>query len=93
MNSDSKFGFRKNNSTGHAMHHTYNIIKKGLKSKKHILGIFIELSKTFDTLDHKLLLRKLGNCGIKGISNDFLRSYLSNRKQFTYVLGENVKKG
>ena len=62
--------------------------KKGLQNKKHILGIYIDLSKAFDTLDHELLLRKLGNCGIKGISNDLLRSYLSNRKQFTYVLGE-----
>ena len=88
MISDSQFGFRKNHSTGHAIHHSVNIIKKGLQSKKHILGIFIDLSKAFDTLDHELLLRKLGNCGIRGISNDLLRSYLSNRKQFTYVLGE-----
>ena len=88
MISDSQFGFRKNRSTGHAIHHSVNIIKKGLKSKKHVLGIFIDLSKAFDTLDHELLLRKLGNCGIRGISNDLLRSYLSNRKQFTYVLGE-----
>ena len=88
MISDSQFGFRKNHSTGHAIHHSVDIIKKGLQSKKHILGIFIDLSKAFDTLDHELLLRKLGNCGIRGKSNDLLRSYLSNRKQFTYVLGE-----
>ena len=81
---DSQFGFRKNHSTGHGIQHSVNIIKKGLQSKKHILGIFIDLSKAFDTLDHELLLRKLGNCGIRGISNDLLRSYLLNRKQFTY---------
>ena len=84
MISDSQFEFHKNHFTGHAIHHSVNIIKKGLQSKKHILGIFIDLSKAFDTLDHELLLRKLR----RGISNDLLRSYLSNRKQFTYVLGE-----
>ena len=88
MISDSQFGFRKNHSTGHAIHHSVNMIKKGLQSKKHVLGIFIDLSKAFDTLDHELLIRKLQNCGIRGISNDLLGSYLSNRKQLTYVLGE-----
>ena len=83
MISDSQFGFCKNHFTGHAIHHSVNIIKKGQQSKKHILGIFIDLSKAFDTLDHELLLRKLENCGIRGISNDLLRSNLSNRKQFT----------
>ena len=88
MISDSQFGFRKNHSTGHAIHHSVNIIKKGLQSKKHVLGIFIGLSKAFDTLDHKLLLRKLENCAIRGIANDLLTSYLSNRKHITYILGE-----
>ena len=90
MISDSQFGFRDNHSTGHAIHHSVNIIKKGLQSKNHILGMFIDLSKAFDTLDHELILRKLENCGIRGISNDLLRSYISNRKKFTYVLGENL---
>ena len=90
MISDFQFGFRKNRSTGHAIHRSFNMIKKGLQSNKHILGIFIDLSNAFDTLDHELLLIKLENCGIRGISNDLLRSYLSNKKQFTYVLGQNL---
>ena len=84
MNSDSTFGFGKNHSTGHAIHHSVNIIKKGLQSKKHILGLFIDRSKAFDTQDYELFL----NCGIRGISNDLLRKYLSNRKQSTYELGK-----
>ena len=86
--SDSQFGFRKGHSTTHAIHHSTNIINNSLKCKKHVLGIFIDLSKAFDTLDHNILLQKIDNCGIRGIANDLLKSYLTNRKQYTAVLNE-----
>ena len=92
MISDSQFGFRKNHSTTHAIHHSLNIIRENISDKKHILGIFIDLSKAFDTLDHKILLKKLDNCGIRGIANDLLKSYLSQRQQFTHFNGENSDK-
>ena len=89
--SDSQFGFRKEHSTAHAIHYSINIIKESLMNKKHVLGIFIDLSKAFDTLDHSILLKKLENYGIRGIANDLLRSYLSNRRQYTNVLNESSK--
>ena len=85
---DSQFGFRKGYSTGHAIHHSLNIINEALKNKNHVMGIFIDLSKAFDTLDHTLLIKKLDNYGIRGTANDLLRSYLSDRKQYTSVFGE-----
>ena len=46
------------------------------------MGIFIDLKKAFDTIDHNILLNKLYHYGIRGISNDWIKSYLENRKQF-----------
>ena len=46
------------------------------------LSIFLDLSKAFDTLDHKILLSKLKHYGINGISYYLLSTYLTNRKQY-----------
>ena len=46
------------------------------------LGIFIDLSKAFDTVDHKILISKLKNYGVRGNNLKWFESYLNNRKQF-----------
>ena len=46
------------------------------------LGIFIDFSKAFDTVDHKILITKLENYGVKGTNLQWLKSFLENRKQF-----------
>ena len=50
--------------------------------KKYVMRIFIYLKKAFDTIDHNILLNKLYHYGIRGISNDWIKSYLEKRKQF-----------
>ena len=52
----------------------------------YILDVFIDLSKAFDTTDHKILLKKLSQYGIKNKSLDWFTCYLSKRKQFIVYL-------
>ena len=85
----TQFGFRKGHSTSHALNYSVNVIKESQRHKKHVIGIFIDLSKAFDTLDHQILLNKLENSGIRGTPLSLFESYLSNRHQFTCVDGEN----
>ena len=85
---DSQFGFRKGHSTSHALNYTTHYINEALARGNHVLGIFIDLSKAFDTIDHKILLSKLHNYGIRGEAHNLLKSYLSDRKQYVSVLGE-----
>ena len=48
-------------------------------------GIFIDLQKAFDTVDHSILLLKLNHYGIRGVVNDWFSSYLSGRVQTTQI--------
>ena len=52
-------------------------------------GVFIDLQEAFDTVDHKFLLDKLKNYGFRGLSNKWIRPYLTGRKQFVHIGGKN----
>ena len=56
---ENKFGFRKNHSTIHAVNFAVNKVLWELENKNHIIGIFIDLSKAFNTISHDKLLDKL----------------------------------
>ena len=84
---NKQFGFQKNHSTSHAINYSVNKIISELQQRNHIIGIFIDLSKAFDTLDHSKLIIKLEHYGIRGMSLDLLKSYLTNRQQYTDLNG------
>ena len=77
-----QFSFRSNHSTNHAILLITDKIQKAIERKLYSCGIFLDLSKVFDTVNHDILLKKLENCGIRGIAKQCFCSYLSNRKQF-----------
>ena len=82
---EKQFGFRTSHSTGHALINIVEQIKRNLDKKLYSCGVFVDLEKAFDTVNHKILIKKLEHYGIKGSYNNWLSSYLSNRKQFITV--------
>ena len=80
---DRQFGFRRMHSTCHAVNYSVNHILQKVEERNHVIGIFIDLSKAFDTIDHSKLLEKLTHYGVRGNAHKILQSYLSNREQVT----------
>ena len=78
----SQYGFRPQHSTNHAVHEFVDDTIASFDNKEHTIGIFLDLSKAFDTIDHKILISKLEWYGIRGKALDWFRSYLDNRKQY-----------
>ena len=77
--------FRKNHSTEHALIELVDQIKLNMSGNHMTCGIFIDLSKAFDTVNHQILINKLEHYGIRGKALDIFKSYLSNRKQYVQL--------
>ena len=80
-----QFGFRQNHSTVLALIDVTDDIYSHLENDEYVLGIYLDLQKAFDTVDHTILLWKLHNYGIRGVVHSWFTSYLSNRMQYTFV--------
>ena len=81
----NQHGFCQGKSTNTAitnfMHNVYNSIDK----KDISIGLFLDLSKALDLVDHDILIEKLAANGIRGVAQQWFRSYLTNRKQIVEV--------
>ena len=77
-----QFGFHKGHSTDHAVVQLVDQIIESFESNQYTLGVFIDLSKAFDIVDLSILLKKLELYDITDRNHGWLKSYLSNRKQF-----------
>ena len=72
-----QFGFQRGHSTEHATVKLANQLYEPFERNKYILGVFIDLSKAFETISHSVLIKKLQMYGIRGISLAWFHSYLA----------------
>ena len=77
-----QFGFRESHSTYLAVMTLVDKIIKCLEDGEHVIGVFLDFSKAFDTVDHAILLKKLHHYGIRDNALNWFESYLNNRKQY-----------
>ena len=82
-----QFGLRQQYSTSHALINVTENIRKALDDENIGCGDFVDIQKAFDTVDNQTLLAKLNHYGIRGVSNDWFKSYLSNCNQYVSING------
>ena len=82
---EKQFGFRSKHSTDHAILSIVDKIQIAIEARDYSYGIFLDFSKAFDTVNHKILLGKPEHYGIRGIANDWFKSYLTDRQQVVMV--------
>ena len=79
---ENQYGFRSKHSTRHAVISITDKIQKAIDQGYYSCGIFLDLSKAFDMVNHQILLDKLEYYGIRGLAKQWFESYLMNRMQF-----------
>ena len=80
---DLQFGFRQKYSTFHALIHLTDKIREQLDSGNFACGIFVDLQKAFETVDHDIFIQKLNHYGTRGVANNWFSLYI--RSQYVSI--------
>lgn len=86
---DSQYGFRKGFSTEYALMAQKEYIYQQFEQGNVVLGLFVDFTKAFDHINHKLLIEKLERYGIRGTAGSLIQSYLQHRNQIVSLGGCN----
>ena len=84
-----QFGYQSKCSSSFAWIHLTETIKEAPDQEKYGCGILVDLQKVFDTVNHKILISKLKNYGIRGVAYSWFESCLKERKQYVSINGFN----
>lgn len=86
---EQQYGFRTNRTTSLALMDFVEQVSNAIDLKQYTIGVFLDLQKAFDTIDHTILLSKLQGYGIRGLAHNWVKSYLENRKQYVNINNTN----
>ena len=78
---ENQYGFREGYSTDLALLQVVDSVHKAIDNKKSVVGVYMDLSKASDTINHNILLKKMEFYGIRGPALQWFTSYLNNRCQ------------
>ena len=88
----NQFGFRKSHSSYMVLMVMINELTNALENGDYVIGIFLDFSKAFDTVNHEILLDKLYHYGIRDNTLHWFQSYLTERQQFVTYNGVSSNK-
>ena len=89
---EQQYGFQRKYSTNNAFIDITEKIRSALDQNTFACGVFIDLQKAFDTVNHDILLHKLDHYGIRGLPKTWLQSFLSGRSQYTSIIDKSSNK-
>ena len=80
-----QYGFRKGKSTTHAIFVVVNDLLNTFHEKTYAIALFLHLTMAFDTVNKEILMHKSSVYDFGGVTNSFLYSYMTDRKQYAYL--------
>ena len=83
--SESQYGFRCKRSPAMALIELTEEVINNINNKMFTVGVFVDLKKAFDTLNHDILIRKMEKYGFRGVVLNWIKSYIKNREQFVQI--------
>ena len=83
-----QYGFRNKMPTNEALIDIFNRIIQACDNGQYACGIYVDFKKTLDTVNHNALLDKLAHYRVRGLENDWFKTYLTNRTQHVTVNGQ-----